>query len=169
MMRSQNDTLGDDAATGQPTGLAEVLAFTLGNEEFGIDIQAVRELRGYSAVTRLAEAPDYLKGVVNLRGVIVPIVDLRLKLGIGQASYNEFTVVIVLSVQERQVGIVVDSVSDVVRLSSAQIKPPPPSGPGFSHDYLSAIATLDERLLQLTNLNQLLADVSPAAALPQAA
>lgn len=148
---------------------AEVLAFRLGTEEFGIDIHAVRELRGYSAVTRLANAPDYLKGVVNLRGSIIPIVDLRLKLGMYEASYNATTVVIVLAVKEQQIGIVVDSVSDVVNLQAEQIKPPPPSGPNFRHDYLTGVATVDERLLQLADLSTLLADVTAAAALPLAA
>ena len=148
---------------------AEVLAFRLGSEEFGIDILAVRELRGYSAVTRLANAPAYLKGVVNLRGLIIPIVDLRLKLGMSDASYNDFTVVIVLAVNEQQVGVVVDSVSDVVSLNAEQIKPPPPSGPNFRHDYLTGIATVDERLLQLADLSTLLADVTASAQLPLAA
>jgi purine-binding chemotaxis protein CheW len=148
---------------------AEVLAFRLGTEEFGIDIHAVRELRGYSAITRLANAPDYLKGVVNLRGLIVPIVDLRLKLGLGEASYNDFTVVIVLAVEAQQIGVVVDSVSDVISLQAEQIKPPPPSGPNFRHDYLTGIATVGERLLQLTDLATLLADVSASAELPLAA
>lgn len=148
---------------------AEVLAFRLGTEEFGIDIHAVRELRGYSAVTRLANAPDYLKGVVNLRGIIIPIVDLRLKLGMNDASYTDFTVVIVLAVNEQQIGIVVDSVSDVVNLQAEQIKPPPPCGPNFRHDYLTGIATVDERLLQLADLSTLLADVTASAKLPLAA
>ncbi len=147
----------------------EVLAFRLGAEEFCIDIQAVRELRGYDTVTRLANAPDYLKGVVNLRGLIVPIVDLRLKLGLGEASYTAFTVVIVLAIGSQQVGVVVDSVSDVISLEAGQIKPPPPSGPDFRHEYLSGIATVDQRLLQLTDLSVLLADVTASAKLPLAA
>ena len=168
-MQSPTENPGNTGAADAADGMTEVLAFRLGNEEFGVDIHAVRELRGYSGVTRLAEAPDYVKGVVNLRGVIVPIVDMRLKLGLGQADYTEFTVVIVLALPGQQIGIVVDSVSDVVRLSAEQIKPPPSAGPNFRHDYLAGIATLGERLLQLTNLNLLLADVCPAAVLPQAA
>ncbi|WP_426339494.1 chemotaxis protein CheW [Pseudoduganella sp. S-14] len=152
-----------------PTERAEVLAFHLGAEEFGIDIQAVRELRGYGTVTRLANAPDFLKGVVNLRGQIVPIVDLRLKLGMGEASYNTLTVVIVLAVRSQQIGIVVDSVSDVVNLRAEQIKPPPFGGCNLHHDYLTGIATVGERLLQLTDLSTLLADVTAPARLPLAA
>jgi len=162
-------SFGTVTASEPPPAVSEVLAFRLGNEEFGVDIHAVRELRGYTAVTRIAEAPAYLKGVVNLRGIIVPIVDLRLKLGLGQAIYNEFTVVIVLALEGRQVGVVVDSVSDVVSFGPEQIKAPPPSGPSFRHDYLTGIATLGDRLLQLANLNVLLAEMVSAATLPHAA
>ena len=157
--------------TASDTSLAsatEVLAFRLGNEEFGIDIQAVRELRGYSAVTRLAEAPPYLKGVVNLRGVIVPIVDLRIKLGIGEGAYNAFTVVVVLAIGEQQVGIVVDSVTDVLSLTAEQIKPPP-SGPDFGNAYVTGIATVEQRMLQLADLSLLLSEVTVPAKLPLAA
>lgn len=152
----------------QPAGAAEVLAFRLGGEEFGIDIQAVRELRGYSAVTRLADAPDYLKGVINLRGVIVPIVDLRIKLGIGNATYDGFTVVVVLAMGAQQVGIVVDSVSDVLQLTAEQVKAPPAGG-NLGGSYLAGIATVEERMLQLTDLSQLLADVTTPVSLPLAA
>lgn len=155
--------------TGQPGQAAgAVLAFRLGKEEFGIDIQAVRELRGYSAVTRLAEAPAYLKGVINLRGVIVPIVDLRIKLGIGDGNYDAFTVVVVLAVGAQQVGIVVDSVSDVLSLTAEQVKAPP-GGANFGDSYLTGIATVDQRMLQLADLGQLLSDITASAKLPLAA
>ena len=98
----------------------EYLAFTLGGEEYGVDIQKVQELRGYDAVTQIANAPAYMKGVVNLRGIIVPIVDLRIKLGNATPSYDQFTVVVVLNLTGRTLGIVVDSVSDVTTLSSDQ-------------------------------------------------
>lgn len=162
-MACLTDQPESSAPAAPDSAMAEVLAFRIGNEDFGIDIQAVRELRGYTAVTRLAESPDYLTGVINLRGVIVPIVDLRRKLGLGEASYNEFTVVIVLAVRQQAVGIVVDSVSDVVKLAPEQIKSPPPCG---AQHYLNGIATVDQRLLQLANLDLLLHE---AAALPLAA
>src|SRR5471032_3059549 len=104
---------------------AEYLAFTLGQEEYGIDIQKVSEIRSYEQPTRIANAPAFIKGVVNLRGVIVPIVDLRLKLSCETVEYNSFTVVIVLNVKGRVVGAVVDSVSDVLALDSESIKPAP--------------------------------------------
>ncbi|MFN7673376.1 MAG: chemotaxis protein CheW, partial [Betaproteobacteria bacterium] len=103
----------------------EYLTFRLGTEEYGIDILKVQEIRGYEQPTRIAGAPAFLKGVVNLRGVIVPIVDLRIKFGLGSAEYNSFTVVIILNIAKKIVGVVVDQVSDVVALASKDIRPAP--------------------------------------------
>jgi purine-binding chemotaxis protein CheW len=111
-------------AAAQHSG-GEFLTFRLGSEEYGIDILKVQEIRSYEQPTRIANSPSFIKGVVNLRGVIVPIVDLRLKLGCDSAEYNSFTVVIVLNVRGRVVGAVVDSVSDVLELSGDSIKPAP--------------------------------------------
>ena len=99
-------------------GASEYLTFRLGNEEYGIDILKVQEIRGYDAVTAIANAPGFIKGVINLRGIIVPIVDLRIKFNVGEATYDQFTVVIILNVAHRVVGIVVDSVSDVLTLAA---------------------------------------------------
>src|SRR6185369_15198571 len=95
----------------------EFLAFRLGGEEYGMDILKVQEIRGYDSVTRIANAPEFIKGVINLRGTIVPIVDMRIKFNVGKATYDQFTVVIVLNVGNRVVGMVVDSVSDVIALT----------------------------------------------------
>jgi|SRR6185369_1835746 len=134
----------------------EVVTFTLGKEEYGIDIQRVQELRGYDSVTRIANAPDYIKGVVNLRGVIVPIIDLRLKFNLEAPTYDQFTVVIVLNIRERIVGIVVDSVSDVITLEGEQIKPRPEMGAAMDTDYLIGLGTLDERMLILVDIEKLM-------------
>ncbi|HWT71028.1 MAG TPA: chemotaxis protein CheW, partial [Oxalicibacterium sp.] len=98
-----------EASSGRPL---EVLAFTLGKEEYGISIQKVQELRGYETVTRIANAPDFIKGVVNLRGNIVPIIDMRIKFNLGTPTYDQMTVVVILNVANRVIGMVVDSVSD---------------------------------------------------------
>ncbi|MBY0242405.1 MAG: chemotaxis protein CheW [Burkholderiaceae bacterium] len=111
----------------------EYLAFRLGSEEYGVDILAVQELRSYGTLTRIANAPAYIKGVMNLRGIVVPVLDLRLRLCAGNASYDQFTVVIVLSVGGREVGMVVDSVADVISFQSEHIKPPPPVGDFLVH------------------------------------
>ncbi|MDP9902282.1 chemotaxis protein CheW [Variovorax ginsengisoli] len=137
-------------------GSLEIVAFKLGAEEYGIDIQKVQELRGYDAVTRIANAPEHIKGVVNLRGIIVPIIDMRIKFDLGEPTYNEFTVVVVINVAGRIVGMVVDSVSDVITLVSEQIKPAPEMGAALDTDYLIGLGTLGERMLILVDVDRLM-------------
>jgi purine-binding chemotaxis protein CheW len=138
----------------------EFLTFRLGAEEYGIDILRVQEIRSYEQPTRIANAPAFLKGVVNLRGVIVPIVDLRLKLGCESAEYNGFTVVIVLNVRGRVVGAVVDSVSDVLELGKEQIRPAPELASSIDADYITGIGTVKsgevERMLILMDIEALM-------------
>jgi purine-binding chemotaxis protein CheW len=134
----------------------EFLAFTLGAEEYGIDIQNVQELRGYDTVTRIANSPDYIKGVVNLRGIIVPIVDMRIKLNLGTPTYDQFTVVIILNLGRHVVGMVVDSVSDVITLKPEQIKPAPEMGSTLEADYLLGLGAVDERMLILVDIAKLM-------------
>ena len=135
----------------------EFLVFTLGNEEYGIEILKVQEIRGYDRVTRIANTPDFIAGVTNLRGVIVPIVDLRVKFTLGSAEFDQNTVVIVLSLDSgRVVGIVVDGVSDVLALNAAQIKPAPEYTVTLSTQYLLGLGSLDERMLILVDIEKLL-------------
>jgi purine-binding chemotaxis protein CheW len=134
----------------------EVLSFRLGGEEYAISILKVQEIRGYDAVTRIASAPAYLKGVINLRGSIVPIVDMRIKFNVGQATYDAFTVVIILNINGHTIGMVVDSVSDVVTLTPDQIKPAPDLGASVSSDYLQGLGTVGERMLILLDIDRLL-------------
>lgn len=133
----------------------EFLTFTLGQEEYGVDILKVQEIRGYDAVTRLPDAPDYIKGVINLRGTIVPIIDMRVKFHLD-AKVDATTVMIVLNVASRVVGMVVDSVSDVVQLSGEQIRPMPDVGTGIDRRYLTGIGALDERMLILLDIEGLM-------------
>ena len=139
-------------------GLAprEVLAIAIDGEEYGIDIGRIQEIRGYDAVTRLANAPDFIKGVINLRGVILPIVDLRLILGVKEPTYDALTVVVVLSIGEQTLGMVVDSVSDVITLSADQIKPPPAATRALDIDYVIGVGTLDNRMLILVDIARLM-------------
>ncbi|MDB5765712.1 MAG: cheW [Collimonas fungivorans] len=134
----------------------EFLTFTLGKEEYGIDILKVQELRGYDNVTQIANAPDFLKGVVNLRGVITPIIDMRIKFNLAASSYDQFTVVVILHLGQRTVGMVVDGVSDVITLSSQQIKPAPEMGTVLNTDYLIGLGTLDDRMLILLDIDKLM-------------
>lgn len=141
--------LADDASS-------EFLTFVLGHEEYGVDILKVQEIRSYEGVTRLPEAPDYIKGVINLRGTIVPVLDLRLKLRLQEARYDAFTVMIVLNVEDRVVGIVVDSVSDVIALSADQIRPTPEFGANVDTRFISGIGTVEERMLILLDIETLI-------------
>ena len=142
----------------------EFLTFRLGEEEYGIDILRVQEIRSYEAPTRIANAPSFIKGVVNLRGVIVPIIDLRLKLGCDSAEYNTFTVVVVLNVKGRVVGAVVDSVSDVLELSREQIKPAPTLTSSVDSSCITGIGAVksgqgeneSERMLILMDIESLM-------------
>jgi len=134
----------------------EVLSFRLGGEEYAISILKVQEIRGYDAVTRIASAPEYLKGVINLRGIIVPIVDMRIKFRVGEATYDAFTVVIVLNINGHTIGMVVDSVSDVVTLTPDQIKPAPDLGTSVATEYLQGLGTVGERMLILLDIDRLL-------------
>ena len=138
----------------------EFLTFRLGGEEYGIDILRVQEIRSYEPPTRIANAPHFIKGVVNLRGVIVPIIDLRLKLGCESAEYNAFTVVIVLNVRGRVVGAVVDSVSDVLELSRDHIKPAPELQSNVEANFITGIGSIKsgdvERMLILMDIEGLM-------------
>ena len=134
----------------------EYLAFTLGKEEYGLDILKVQEIRGYETVTRVANAPEFVKGVVNLRGTIVPIVDMRIKFHLGEPTYDQFTVVIILNIAGRVVGMVVDSVSDVITLTPDQVKPAPEMGSALNSDYLVGLGTLEERMLILIDIDRLM-------------
>ena len=134
----------------------EFLSFKLGAEEYGIDILKVQEIRGYEKPTRMANVPAFIKGVVNLRGIIVPIIDLRIKFNLASVEYSEFTVVIILNVAERVLGIVVDAVSDVTMLDPGQIKPAPEFSAQLETSHIIGLGTLDERLLILMDIERLM-------------
>ncbi len=143
-------------ADAAPTGAREYLTFRLDQEEYGIDILKVQEIRGYEAVTRIANAPEFIKGVINLRGIIIPVVDMRIKFNLGEPVYDQFTVVIILNINGRVVGMVVDAVSDVTSLTPDQIKPAPDMGTAFSSEYMIGLGTIDERMLILVDIQRLM-------------
>jgi purine-binding chemotaxis protein CheW len=140
----------------EPRKLREFLTFTLGNEDYGVDILKVQEIRGYDTVTRIPDAPEFIKGVINLRGTIVPVIDLRLKFKFGEAAYNSFTVMIILNIGGRVIGMVVDGVSDVIALDDSQISPPPEFGAALDTRYLAGIGTVDKRMLILVDIQKLM-------------
>ena len=134
----------------------EVLTFRLAKEEYGISILQVQEIRGYEAPTRLANAPDFLKGVINLRGSIVPVVDMRIRFGVAAPTYDALTVVIVLNIAHHTIGMVVDSVSDVVTLTPEQIRPAPAMGASQGAGHLRGLGTIDDRMLILLDIEALM-------------
>lgn len=146
-------------------GAREYLTFRLDQEEYGIDILKVQEIRGYEQPTRIANAPAFIKGVVNLRGTIVPIVDMRLKFNCAQADYNGFTVVIILNLRERVVGIVVDSVSDVMELSAENIRSAPDVESAIDNGCILGLGSVGGRMLILLDIEKLMsnADMGLAA------
>jgi purine-binding chemotaxis protein CheW len=151
-------THGDASREAALARAGEYLTWRIGDAESGVEIQTVREIRGYEAPTRVPAAPCWVKGVVNLRGVIVPIVDLRLKLGAARADYTPLTVVIVLATRSRLVGVVVDAVSDVIDLAGEAIRPPPQFGEPVQAGFITGIARAEQRMLMLVDMVRLLGD-----------
>ena len=140
------------------TGVREYLTFRLDREEYGIDILKVQEIRGYEPPTRIADAPSFIKGVVNLRGTIVPIVDMRLKFNCETARYDSFTVVIILNLRQRIVGIVVDSVSDVMELAPENLRAAPDVDSMIGNDSVIGLGSLGDRMLILIDIELLMSD-----------
>lgn len=141
-------------------GSHQVLTFTLGEETYGVDILRVQEIRGYSAVTRIPQAPAHVLGVLNLRGSIVPIVDMRMRFSLQRAEYTPLTVIIVLSVESsvgrRDFGVVVDGVSDVIDVAVSDIKPAPEMGAHVSTEFIEGLAAVGDRMVMLLDIDQLI-------------
>jgi purine-binding chemotaxis protein CheW len=164
--RGMNAIVKDDkAAQAVTAGAREYLTFRLGEEEYGLDILKVQEIRGYEPPTRIANAPEFIKGVTNLRGTIVPIVDMRLRFACAQAEYNSFTVVIILNLHDRVVGIVVDSVSDVLELKPEQMRPAPDIESAIDHQSIRGLGSVGERMLILLDIEKLMSGLDMGLAM----
>lgn len=159
MIRRYDMTVVTQSAEVAATGAREYLTFRLDQEEYGIDILKVQEIRGYEPPTRIAHAPEFIKGVVNLRGTIVPIVDMRLKFNCSKADYNSFTVVIILNLRNRVVGIVVDSVSDVMELSPDNMRSAPDIESAIDSSCILGLGSVGERMLILLDIEKLMSSV----------
>jgi purine-binding chemotaxis protein CheW len=155
-MNINSEVLGKDPSTQHLDETQEYLIFALDGELYGLDILKVQEIRGHDAVTKIANTPDFIKGVINLRGLIVPIVDLRIKFNIGTVKYDALTVVIVLNIAGRIIGMVVDGVSDVVSLEPAQIRAVPDIVASIDTKYITGLASSDEHMLILVDIEQLM-------------
>jgi len=154
-------------------GSNQVLTFTLGNETYGVDILRVQEIRGWSPVTRIPQSPSHVLGVLNLRGSIVPIVDLRMRFNLERAEYTPLTVIIVLSVESavgrRDFGVVVDGVSDVIDVATSDVKPAPELGTQVNTEFIEGLAAVSGRMLMLLDIDQLIGADVTGVALPAAA
>ena len=149
-----------DQQMGMAADDSQFLTFLLGEEQYGVDILRVQEIKGYTAVTRIPNTPDYIKGVLNLRGTIVPIVDLRTKFGMEKAEYTMFTVIVVVVIQDKVTGIVVDAVSDVMNINNKDIQAPPEFGAKVDVGFLKAIGKSGDKLVAILDIDQLLSDVA---------
>lgn len=150
-MAAEMKAMGNEARDNR-----EFLTFLLASEEYGIDILKVQEIRGYEHPTPIANAPAFIKGIINLRGNIVPIVDLRIKFNFASVEYDELTVVIILNIAGRIVGVVVDGVSDVLALKPDEVKPAPEFGSAFNAEYLTGLGTFNDRMLILVDIERLM-------------
>lgn len=155
-MNTNTEVTTNSASSAPKSAAGEYLTFVLGTEEYGLEILKVQEIRGYDAVTQIANTPDFIKGVVNLRGKIVPIVDLRIKFNLGKVEYDEFTVVIILNLSGRIVGIVVDGVSDVMALKEEHLRDVPSLVTSIDTKYIVGLATVEQQMLILVDIERLM-------------
>lgn len=155
-MNMNTEAVSTGTGANMKSAAGEYLTFVLGTEQYGLEILKVQEIRGYDAVTQIANTPDFIKGVVNLRGKIVPIVDLRIKFNLGKVEYDEFTVVIILNLSGRIVGIVVDGVSDVMALKEDQLREVPSLVTSIDTKYIVGLATVEQHMLILVDIEKLM-------------
>lgn len=144
-----------ERTTGQAGG--QHLTFALGDQEYGIDLLRVQEIKGFTAITPIPRTPPHIKGVINLRGVVVPVMDLRLKFGMDPIEYNKFTVIVLVTFADKVLGIVVDAVQDVLTLAGEQIQPPPDLGERCDSRYLRGLAAVGEKLVAMLDIDTLFA------------
>lgn len=151
--------IGKDGTLGNDDDGAQFLSFILAGEHYGIDILRVQEIKGWTPVTRVPQTPDFMKGVLNLRGTVVPIIDMRMRFELEEVEYTPLTVVIVMSVQsetgERLIGIVVDAVSDVLNVGVDEIKPTPDFGETVSTEFIKGLASVDDKMVMLLDVDKL--------------
>jgi purine-binding chemotaxis protein CheW len=144
-------------------GTMQLVSFTLGKELYGIEITKVREIILIADITRIPETPNFLKGLINLRSTVIPVIDLRVRFGMPEAETTDESRIMVLQARGKTVGIVVDAVSEVLRVKQEQISPPPPTVAGLGREYLNGLVKLDERLLILLDVDKIFNDDEMAA------
>jgi len=154
---SRNKELSSHEQSGKSSlASAEYIIFSLDTETYGLDVLKVQEIRQYGAVTKIANTPEFIKGVINLRGLIVPIVDMRIKFNLGQARYDESTIVIVLNISNRIIGMVVDGVTDVLEIETSELKALPDIVANIDTQYITGLATYEEQMIVLVDIERLM-------------
>ncbi|WP_120498006.1 chemotaxis protein CheW [Kiloniella sp. EL199] len=152
---STTDADGTELALPEDSGQEQFITFTVGEQEYGVDIMSVREIKGWTETTLLPNTPDYMRGVLNLRGVIVPIFDLRCRFGLGETEATNLHVIVIIAVKDRMVGILVDTVSDILTISNSDIRDVPKMETLIEEEYLSGLVTIEGRMVALLNQERL--------------
>lgn len=145
----------EDGNSERATGTTQLVGFRLGNEEYGVEITKVREIMLPGQITNIPETPGYIKGLINIRGTVIPVIDLRARFGLTAEESTDATRTIVLNVRDKMIGVVVDAVTEVLRISHDQIAPPPPTVAGLQHEYLTGLVKLEDRLLILLDIDKI--------------
>ncbi len=156
MAENESNKQIEESSAVHADDLLQLVSFNIGEEEFGVDILRVQEINRMVDVTRVPNAPDYVVGVINLRGKVIPIIDLRRRLGMPPKEYDKDTRIVVIEIDGKVIGFIVDSVNEVIRIKSEITEPPPPMVAGIDSEYITAIGKLEDRLLILLDLNRIL-------------
>ncbi len=163
MSTTTQANLLQENSTTEGTGTMQLVSFQLAQEEYGIEITKVQEIILMGEITRVPQTPDYIKGLINLRSTVIPIVDLRLRFQLTAQDWTDDTRIMVVNVAGKTIGIIVDAVSEVLRISQDEIAPPPPTVAGLGREYLTGLVRLEKRLLILLDIDKILGDEETAA------